>query len=264
MVYQSTGRYCSRTGGHRCRTRILSTCTSAFREAGDHWGIRTVPDRSWHLSTASRENHLAAHAAYREALKSSLGLGHRRGIARGLEGSACLALAQGHAWRALRLAAAGSAFTPVNQRASASSGASQARRTLLPAWQSLNETRGQRVPGQKDSAMSLEKAIQYSLEEPGAVYCKLAGSIRRRTAETRSAGIPALRACSRTRVLIRRKVNAVNLVFGDVTVEPLNLRPQLFQRLQGTHRYSRIWASDSVPAPGISRSITNCGTILRV
>ena len=48
----------------------------------------------------------AAHAAYREALEIFAELGHRRGIARVLEGASCLAAASGDAFRALTLAAA--------------------------------------------------------------------------------------------------------------------------------------------------------------
>ena len=35
-------------------------------------------------------------------------------------------------------------------------------------------------------------------------------------------------------VFVWREVNAIDLILGDVTVEPLNLRPHCFQRLQGT------------------------------
>ena len=37
--------------------------------------------------------------------------------------------------------------------------------TLLPAWKSLSEAEGKRAWAE-GSALSLEKAIQYSLEEP--------------------------------------------------------------------------------------------------
>ena len=33
-------------------------------------------------------------------------------------------------------------------------------------------------------------------------------------------------------VFVRRQINAVDLVLGDVAVEPLNLRPHCFQRFQ--------------------------------
>ena len=39
------------------------------------------------------------------------------------------------------------------------------------------------------------------------------------------------------RFLVRRKVNTVDFVLGDVTVEPLNLRPYFVQGLQGMLRY---------------------------
>lgn len=35
-------------------------------------------------------------------------------------------------------------------------------------------------------------------------------------------------------VLVRRQVNAVDLVFRDVAVEPLDLRPHLFKLFQGS------------------------------
>lgn len=37
-------------------------------------------------------------------------------------------------------------------------------------------------------------------------------------------------------VLIRREVNAIDLVLGDVTVEPLNLRPHSAQNLERAQR----------------------------
>ncbi len=36
-------------------------------------------------------------------------------------------------------------------------------------------------------------------------------------------------------VLVGSEVNAVDLIFGDVAVKPLNLRSHFLQRLQGTH-----------------------------
>jgi hypothetical protein len=37
-------------------------------------------------------------------------------------------------------------------------------------------------------------------------------------------------------VLIRRKINAINLIFSDITVQPLNLRSHFLQRLQRLQR----------------------------
>jgi predicted ATPase/DNA-binding winged helix-turn-helix (wHTH) protein len=138
----------------------------AFRETGDPWGsARSLTD----LGSIDGEqgDYSAAHAAYREALEIFAGLGHRRGMARALEGSACLSVAQGHAARALRLVAAAA-----NLRRQISAPLPQAEqfkldRRLLYAWKSLTETEGKDAWA-AGSAMSLEEAVQYSLEEPSS------------------------------------------------------------------------------------------------
>ena len=174
---------------------LYQRALSAFREAGDPWGsARSLTDLGY--IDCEQGDHLAAHAAYREALEIFAGLGHRRGMARALEGSACLALAQGHAARALKLAAAAAHLRRLISAPLPQAEQSKLDQTLLPAWESLSEAEGKRAWAE-GSAMSLEKAIQYSLEEPESRYFSLAGSIRRRTAATRSAGMPTLRACSR-------------------------------------------------------------------
>lgn len=138
----------------------------AFREARDRWGsARSLAD----LGHVCREqgDYEAAHAAYREALQIFADLEHRRGLARVLEGSAGLALARGDAARALRLAAAAAHLrrlisAPLPQ-------AEQARldQTLLPAWESLGEAEA-RDAWAEGSGMSVGKAIEYSLDEPGS------------------------------------------------------------------------------------------------
>ena len=139
---------------------------SVFREAGDPWGsARSLTDLAY--IDCEQGDHLAAHAACREALEIFAGLRHRRGIARALEGSACLALAQGHAERALKLAAAAA-----HLRQSISAPLPQAEQgkldqTLLPAWKSLGEGEAKRAWAE-GSAMSLEHAIQYSLGQSGS------------------------------------------------------------------------------------------------
>ena len=142
----------------------------AFREAGDQWGsARSLADLG--SIDCERGDHLAAHAAYREALEVFAGLGHRRGAARALEGSACLALAQGQAMRALKLAAAA---TRLRQMISAPLPPAEQLRldqTLLPAWETLGEPEGKSVWAE-GFAMSLEKAIQYFLEEPDSAISK--------------------------------------------------------------------------------------------
>jgi predicted ATPase/DNA-binding winged helix-turn-helix (wHTH) protein len=150
------------TGARKLYQRALS----AFREAGDAWGAaRSLTDLAY--IDGALGNHLAGQAACREALEIFAGLRFRRGIARALEGSAFLALAQGHAERALKLAAAAA-----HLRQSISAPQHQAEQfrldhTLLPAWKSLSEAEGKRAWAE-GSAMSLENAIQYSRGEQGS------------------------------------------------------------------------------------------------
>lgn len=106
-----------------------------------------------------------ARLAYREAFEIFADLGHRRGIARSLEGLACLAAGTGQAVRALKLAAAA-----VHIRALISAPLPQAEQAklgekLLPAWQALTPEEG-RAAWAAGSTMNLERAIQYSFEEP--------------------------------------------------------------------------------------------------
>jgi predicted ATPase/DNA-binding winged helix-turn-helix (wHTH) protein len=155
----------ARAQNHMAAARgLYQRALSAFREAGDPWGAaRSLTDLAY--IDCEQGDHLAAHAACREALKIFAGLGHRRGTARALEGFACLAQAQGHAERALKLAASAAHLrqlvgAPLHQ-------AEQSRldQTLLLAWESLSDAEGKRAWGE-GSAMSLEKAVEYSLEEP--------------------------------------------------------------------------------------------------
>jgi predicted ATPase/DNA-binding winged helix-turn-helix (wHTH) protein len=139
---------------------LYQRALSVFREAGDLWGsARSLTDLAY--IDCEQGDYSAAHAAYREALEIFAGLGHRRGMARALEGSACLALAQGHAERALKLAAGAA-----NLRQSIAAPLHQAEQlkldqTLLPAWKALSEAEGKRAWAE-GSAMSLEKLSHVS------------------------------------------------------------------------------------------------------
>jgi predicted ATPase/DNA-binding winged helix-turn-helix (wHTH) protein len=143
---------------------LYQRALSAFQEAGDPWGsARSLTDLA--CIDCEYGDHLAARAAFRDALEIFAGLGHRRGIARALEGSACLALAQGHAERALKLAAAAAHLRQVISAPLHQAEQSKLDQTLLPAWKSFSEVEGKRAWAD-GSAMSPEKAIEYSLEEP--------------------------------------------------------------------------------------------------
>ena len=109
-----------------------------------------------------------AHTAFREAMELFAGLGHRRGMARVLEGYACLALAEGHAARALTLAAAAAQLRRLISAPLTQAEQSKFDQTLAPAWKTLSDSEGKDAWA-KGAAMSPEKAMQYSLEELDAV-----------------------------------------------------------------------------------------------
>jgi tetratricopeptide (TPR) repeat protein len=145
---------------------LYQDALSAFRKAGDRWGsARSLADLGY--VCCDQEDYVAAHAAYREALKIFVELGHRRGLARTLEGYACLAVARGGTTRALKLASAAAHLrrvigAPLPQ-------AEQARldHTLLAARESLTDAEGSSA-WTEGSAMSVEKAIEYALDEPNS------------------------------------------------------------------------------------------------
>jgi tetratricopeptide (TPR) repeat protein len=140
---------------------------AAFREAGDPWGsARSLTDLGY--IDFEQANHLSGRAAFREAMEIFAGLGHRRGIARTLEGCACLALAEGHAARALTLAASARQLRRMIGAHLSEAEQSSLDRMLAPAWRMISDSEG-RIAWEKGSAMSLENATQYSREEPGSI-----------------------------------------------------------------------------------------------
>jgi predicted ATPase/DNA-binding winged helix-turn-helix (wHTH) protein len=155
------------TGDMAAARGFYQRALCAFREAGDSWGsARSLTDLG--DIDCEQENHLAGHAAFREAMEIFVGLGHRRGMARALEGYACLAVAEGHTARALTLAAAAAHLRRLISAPLSQAEQTNLDRRLIPAWKSLGEPEGKGAWA-KGSTMSLERAIQYSLEEPGAV-----------------------------------------------------------------------------------------------
>jgi hypothetical protein len=135
-----------------------------FREVGDRWGsARSLADLGY--VCCQQRDYATAHDVYGEALEIFVELGHKRGIARVLEGCACLAAAQGQAARALRLAA-----TAAHLRQFISAPLTQAEQRKLDqklsaAREKLSEVEWNSA-WREGSDMSLEKAIQYSLEKP--------------------------------------------------------------------------------------------------
>jgi predicted ATPase/DNA-binding winged helix-turn-helix (wHTH) protein len=143
---------------------LYQDALSVFREAGDRWGsARSLADLGY--VCCDQEDYAAAHAAYREALKIFAELGHRRGLARTLEGCACLAVARGGAARALKLAAAAAHLRRMIGATLPQAEQTKLNQTLFSAWESLSAAEGS-AAWSEGSAMSVEKAIEYSLDEP--------------------------------------------------------------------------------------------------
>jgi tetratricopeptide (TPR) repeat protein len=140
---------------------------AAFREAGDPWGAaRSLTDIGG--IDCEQGNHPAADEAYREALRIFTGLGNRRGVARALEGLAGLALARGCPERALTLAASAAHVRGLISSPLPEAEQLKLDRMLLPAWNSLGEPAGRRA-WEEGFAMSMERAIQFSLEPVSAI-----------------------------------------------------------------------------------------------
>lgn len=151
------------TGDVATARGLYQRAHAAFREAGDQWGAgRSLTDLGY--IDCEEGNHLAARSAFREAQEIFTGLGHRRGVARALEGYACVALAEGQAARALTLAAAAAHLRRVISAPLTRAEQSNLDRTLLAAWTSLSQPKGQQAWA-KGYDMGMEDAVRYSLEE---------------------------------------------------------------------------------------------------
>jgi predicted ATPase/DNA-binding winged helix-turn-helix (wHTH) protein len=136
----------------------------AFRETGDRWGSgRSLADLgSIYCEQGKFE---AAERAYRGALHIFSELGHRRGIARALEGTACLAAARGQAERALLLAGAAAHLRRLIDVPLQQPEQSKLDQHLSKAWKSISKEDGE-IAWARGFAMSIESALQYSLQEP--------------------------------------------------------------------------------------------------
>ena len=148
-----------------CAARELyERALASFRDAKDPWGTaRCLTDLAY--IDCEQGNHAAAHAAYREALAIFGELGHRRGIARDLEGSACLAWAEGHATRALTLAAAAASLRQLIGAPLPQAEQTKLDGTLQPAWIALSDGDGA-AAWAEGSNLNLEQSIEFSLDVP--------------------------------------------------------------------------------------------------
>jgi predicted ATPase/DNA-binding winged helix-turn-helix (wHTH) protein len=143
---------------------LYQRAISRFREAEDRWGLaRSLTDLG--QIDCEQGEHQKARAEYHEALEIFAKLRHRRGMARALEGTACLALARGNALRALRLAGAAAHLRQTIGAPLPPSEQAKLRQTLARAWGSLSEAEAEKA-WDEGKTLGLERAIQYSLEEP--------------------------------------------------------------------------------------------------
>jgi predicted ATPase/DNA-binding winged helix-turn-helix (wHTH) protein len=143
---------------HDFYQRALST----FRETGDRWGCsRSLTDLGH--TYCLQGNYAGAHAAYVEALHFSADLEHRRGIARAMEGFASLAAHEGHAVRALKLAAAAAHLRRLISVPAPQSEQARLDRCLLLARNSLTESQ-QKEAWSEGLALDTAQAMQYCLE----------------------------------------------------------------------------------------------------
>ena len=135
-----------------------------FREIGDRWGCaRSLADLGYIY--CEQNEYDAARAAYREALEFFAELGHRRGIARALEGCACLAAARGHATRAMTLAAAAAHLRRLISTPLPHAEQLRLEQNLLPAREALSDA-DEKAAWAEGSTMSVESAIGLALHEP--------------------------------------------------------------------------------------------------
>src|SRR6266850_1859428 len=175
-------------------------------------------------------------------------LGHKRGIARVLECFACSAAAKGQPARSLRLAGAaaalrktvGAALTP-SEQAKLERGLEPARQTLTNSTAATVWFEGWTVP--------LEKAIEEVLLPHSTARLDPAHFSRRslrscRVDQSADGGDAIRREASPSRVfpdrrLVWSEVHAIELVSGDVAMQPLNRRTHSIENI---HRLLRDFA----------------------
>ena len=143
---------------------LYQRALSVFRASGDRWGCaRSLTDLGY--IHCAQQKHSAAKASYREAMEIFSDLRHRRGVARALEGYACLDVKQGQAVRALKLAAAAAHLRQLIRAPLRQVEQRELDQMLRPAWEALAGPAGH-AAWAEGFAMDVERAIQYSLEEP--------------------------------------------------------------------------------------------------
>jgi predicted ATPase/DNA-binding winged helix-turn-helix (wHTH) protein len=142
---------------------LYTRALSFFRETGDRWGCaRSLSDLGYIY--CEQQDYPSAHAAYREALQIFTQLSSQRGMARALEGFACLAAARDESKRALKLTAAAAHLRQLIGAPLYQAEQSKLEQNLASAWESLSAAEA-KAAWAEGSAMSMENAVEYSLQE---------------------------------------------------------------------------------------------------
>jgi predicted ATPase/DNA-binding winged helix-turn-helix (wHTH) protein len=149
-----------------CR-QLYQLALKTFREVNDPWGTaRSLADLGY--VECESAHYLAAHAAFREALEIFATLGHRRGMARVLEGYACLAVAQGFAARALTLAAAAAHARHLISAPLSLDDQLKLDHALLPTRKSLAQEEADEACA-AGADMTMQEAMRFALDKTAVV-----------------------------------------------------------------------------------------------
>ena len=179
--------------------RLYQEAVDEFHRLGDLWGTARSSADLGHVLCQTRRPYCRG-TLFEQALTAFVTLGHKRGIASVLEGFAYLAQCEQQYERALTLAGGAAAVRRASGAAPRPDEQAMFERTLEPAWRSLDPATAQATwtAGQR---LSLDDAIELRIRSTADDHdSKLTGSRMRRTAATRSTGIPIIRPCSRIRI----------------------------------------------------------------
>ena len=200
-----------------------------FREHANHWGIGCALEALGNLAR-DRGDTRGACLWYRQALSINDKAGDRRGVARLLEAFACVAAVDQDAARALTLAGAAATLRQIVGARIAAADRATLERTLDAVRRGPESAAG--VDG---GLVDVDRGGDSVRRRPAALLDvhRIEQPAHGRYAVRRNAGPP--------RVLLNggfvgREVDAVDLVLGDVAVQPLNLRTELTERLDRLER----------------------------
>ena len=165
------------TGDYALARRLLAESVEIQRQLGDK-GCLAIALNSLADVLLDEGDYAAAGPLLVESLAINMEMGDQAAIAYLLDGFAALAAAEGHADRAVRLAGAAAA---AHDRIGSHLAAGEKARfdsLLAPALRSLGESHAA-AAWEEGRAMSLERAVQYTLDAPAGSTPSDAVSVRR-------------------------------------------------------------------------------------